>query len=686
MRKSDRSPAGARIYIGAMNVWNRWVEPTPTGLPSWRTVIAFPILVTVVLGVLIALGYGGTSSGVHAVNLGIADDPRLIAGIPRPIRSDEWLVQQGWVVSQFNRGYPVMNGNFPGGTDMTVLNELPSWDWSSVFRPHLWGYLFFGLDVGAAWHWWVPAIGLLSAVYLLTLVLLPRRPFTGAVLAVAVLFTPFIQWWYTPSTVWSIGWPLLAMAGTVWILKDPRRWTRWLWGGVIGYTAVTTAMGLYVPYILPGVLAYVAFAVGMLLRRWRGDGVPLRAVLRRLVPLFVSGLAAAVVLAAYVLTRWSTVVAIQSTVYPGQRAEPTGTALLKDPHLTGLGGFPWNQVLKATSAPTLIGGNSSEGSGVLLLALFLTPGLVWLLIAAWRRARRPDWLVLAVLAFLVVVLAYLFVPGWDAVAHILQLDRIPPERFRIVFVVLLPLFAVLTVEKVDALRTRWSWAAGALSAVLTAAAILALALQLRALDPLVLQLTPRWPIIAAAIVIAVGLFFVRSLVPVAALLVLATSLVTGWGVNPVYRGVFDLSESKAGQAVEKLDASSEGTWISIGSAEARAVVVESGVQTLTGVQGYPSAKMWKEIDPTKKYEFQWNRLGHVVWGIAPGAPKVSNPQPDVIQVTIDPCSAFARETVDYVVSDLPNIPTSCMTPLKKISEGTDTMTIYTIDGARAGRL
>lgn len=678
MRRTAEGAGGARLFLRMTTAWARFVAPSATGLPTWRTIVAFPILVTVVLGVMIVLGYGGTSSGVHAMNLGFGHDPRLIAGIPRAIRSDEWLVQQGWVVSQHVRGNPVVNGNFPGGTDMTVLNELPNWDWSSLFRPHLWGYLLFGLDIGAAWFWWIPAIAVLSGAYLVVLMLVPRRPFTAAVLAVSVLFMPFVQWWYTPSTLWSVAWPLIAMAGTVWIMKDVRRWTRWLWAGLIGYTAITTAMGLYVPYILPGVLAFLAFAIGMLLRRWRGDGVRFRTMLTQIVPLLVTGAAAMVVLGVWVVTRWSTIMAIQSTVYPGQRSIPTGYLWTQDPHLTGIGGFPWNQLLKSTSMPTLVGGNSSEGSGILLLAAFLTPGLVWLLVMAWRRNRRPDLLVLTMLVFLAICAAYLLVPGWDAIARLLQLDRVPPERFRIVFLVLLPVIAALVIEKVDALRTRWTWAPGVLSALLTAASFVPLVVTFRELDPIVLKLTPRWPIIAAVIVIAVFLFFVRSLAPIAALGILSTVLVTGWGVNPVYRGVFDLSSTSAGRAVERIDRAEPGTWISVGSAEARATIVESGVESLTGVQGYPSKKMWDEIDPTGKYEYEWNRLGHVGWSLGSGPVTVTNPQADVIDVTVDPCSPFAQAHIDYILADVKIAPTSCLTPVASTIEGKTRMTVYRV--------
>ncbi|MFC6354799.1 DUF7657 domain-containing protein [Luethyella okanaganae] len=658
--------------------YRRIVLPTALGLPNWRVLTWFPILAAAGSLVLIVLGWSGTSSGAHWFSLGIGDDPRLILGTPRGIRSDEWLVQQGWVVSQSYRGYPSTNEMFPGGTDMTVLNELPSWDWSSVFRPHLWGYLFFGLTSGMAWHWWIPALALVSACYVFVVTLLPRRPLTAAFLAVALFFTPFLQWWFTPSSLWSAAWPLLAMAGTVWILVDTRRWTRFLWAGIVGYTAVTLVMGLYVPYILPGLFAYLAFAIGYLLMvaPWRHGGF--RATWLRLAPLVVAGVAALGVTLVWVITRIGTFGAIMSTVYPGQRSEPTGSVFLKDPFLLGILGAPWNQALKGESGTTVLGLNSSEGSSVLLLSVFLLPGLLVLALATLRRGRRTDWVALCVLAYFAIALAYLFVPGWDAIAHVLQFDRVPPERFRILFVVLAPIIAVLTIKRVDSASGKRAWLLGLLSASGAGLLIGYAWYRIKTLQPELFALAPTWKVIAVLVVVATALFFVRRGVTVAAACIALATVLIGWGVNPIYRGVFDLRATTAGQTIDSIDDADPGVWVGVGSHEAMALLMESDVESLSGVQTYPSREMWELVDPQDRFEEQWNRLGHVQWNFAPGEPTIQNPQPDVIAVTFDPCSTFAQENVDYVASVVVPESSSCLVERAFVQQGQLPLHIYEV--------
>ena len=47
-----------------------------------------------------------------------------------------------------------------------------------------------------------------------------------------------------------------------------------------------------------------------------------------------------------------------------------------------------------------------------------------------------------------------------AIAHIIQLDRVAADRFRILLVVLLPVFAILVIDHVDRFRPRTGWFVG----------------------------------------------------------------------------------------------------------------------------------------------------------------------------------------------------------------------------------
>ncbi|MEB0201778.1 hypothetical protein QN354_08410 [Cryobacterium sp. 5I3] len=580
-------------------------------------------------------------------------------------------------MSQVQHGFPVLNPMFPGGTDMTVLNELPTWDWSTVFRPHLWGYLFFGLDTGAAWQWWIPALALVVSCYLFIVSMIPRRPVTAAALAVATLYTPMLQWFYTPSSLWPVAWALLAMAGTVWVLTDRRRWVRYSWAGVVGYAAVTMGMGLYVPFMLPGLFVFAAFFVGYVLRTWTRQHLNVRLVVTRAAPLICAGLAGLLVLTAFVATRIDTFRAILSTVYPGQRSQQTGQLLAHDPFLAGIAGGPWNESLRVLGS-SILGGNASEGSSVILLSVFLLPGLIWFAIRSLSRQRETDWLALCILACFLSVLAFLLIPGWDWAAKLLFFDRVPTERFRIAFIVFLPVFVALVVENVDRGGALRKWFIGAICAVMTAGIFVVQWRVLKTEDPAVLFAATHWKLIVVLLLATTFLFFVRRGAAVAAISLLVATLLIGGGVNPLYRGVFDLNQTAIGATVHDIDAKGVGTWIGVGTYETMAVLVETGVPSLSGIQTYPSKAMWSEIDPSAHFEENWNRLGRVVWELRAGGVAVSNPYPDVIEVSIDPCSEFAQRNIKYVLTDRAETADSCLVPTAVVKQGNLTMRILTV--------
>ncbi len=658
--------------------WSHWVEPRADGLPN-RTVVAwFPLLCTAVTVVLIALRLSGTSSGVHFLTFGTGKDPRLLLGAPRTIRSDEWLDNQGWTVSRAQSGYPVTNPTFPCGMDATVLQELPTRDWSTIFRPHEWGYLLFGLDVGVAWFWWVPALALVIGAYVLLVTFLPRRPISAALVAVAVFFCPVFQWTWGPNVLWPVAWGLLVMAALRWTLTSVRRRPGWIWAVVIGFISVTTAMGLYVPFIVPCVAVVLAFAIGSIAAHRSETRERAPRMLLRLLPLAIAAVAAGVTLVTWVATRSATFAAINGTLYPGHRSIPSGQLPVVDPTLVGTLGAAFGGSLSDASVNTVLGSNASIASSVPLFAAFVIPGLAVLVVRGFRRDRRVDWIAVATIAVALLVALYQLVPGLDLLGKVLLFDRVTPTRWRVILVLLIPLVFALVVRHVDRERSRWlSWP----GLVGVALVLGSNAWVLRAIlrhNPELLKAGPLWPIMLICLAGAVYLVFVRRAVVVAAALLLVMCLGVGSGANPLYVGVYDLNQTRVGATMDRIDAKNPGAWVGVGSAEMMALVMETGVQGYSGLQSYPPKKMWSQIDPDDSSENVWNALAHVFWQWGRGEPKVQRYQVDVIVNSIDPCSAFAQQDVRYIVSDVVAPGTSCLTRLARITEGDATVWIYEV--------
>jgi len=651
------------------------VEPRPSGLPNWRVVLWFPVSVVLGAALLIVLRISGSSAGANWAYFGAGDDPNLLVGYPRGIRSDEWFVHQSWVISQIQQGFPIINQTLPGGMDMSVALEAPVWEWSAIFRPHIWGYFLFGADAGLAWEWWIPAIALVAGAYLLVVTYLPRRPITAALIACSIFFTPIFQWWYGTSSIYPAAWAMLALAGTRWILVDRRRWVRIAWSAGIGWFAVTMALGLYVPFILPAVLVFLFCFVGAVANERPTSRARALDLLRRVGPLLVAGVAAVGVFGLWMVQRVDTFTRITSTVYPGQRLRPTGQMWERDPFGTWFGGAVWGQTFRMAEGETALGPNSSESSTVILIVLFLVPTLIFLLVSRWRARREIDWLTVSIIAVSCLFLAYLFVPGWDAVAHLLFLDRVPLQRIWLGFVVLIPLTIAVVVRSIDESGRQLPvrLVGGTVGGVLALHALLLV--RIVQVSPEVLDISPLWPIALVAVLAACFFVLRRNRVVWAATGLLVAGLVIAGNVNPLYVGAFDLRETATGERVMDLDDEESGTWLGVGSQSVMALLMQTGVEAYNGVQIYPPDELWDDVDPDGDDEQSWNRLGHIQWQFGVGEPELSAPQVDVVRGTFDPCSTFAQENVDYVLTDQPVVDDTCLRPIATVKEANITFQI-----------
>ncbi len=617
--------------------YSRFIEPGAGNLPRTRVLLAFPALLLLAGVLLVGLGLNGSSSGVFFNQISYGSDPDLIAGHPQATRSDEWNVQTVWAIAQVEQGLPLTNETFPGGMDSTLPQDLPRVDWSVAFRPHLWGFMLMDVDHAIAFKWWLPGLALAAAAYAFLLTVIPRRPGVSAMLAVGFFFSPLFQWWYLSTTLWPVVWALVTMTALVWAFRSPSSHSRWIWAGLVAYLTVVMAMGIYVPFIVPAAIVVLFFGIALVIEQLRA-GTGWKATLGRVVPVLAGGVAASVVAVVWLATKLPTVQAFLGTAYPGDRSTPTGgNGILS---IVSLVGSSFTQALNEQRAGVL-GVNSSEASTFFYLGIFLMPVLVWIIVREARRRNALPWAIIGLSAAVAVLLADLYLPGWDALARLLLLDKTT-------------VVAYLDQHRVRAGRWLAAGAAGAflLSQLLVGA--LAWRRMPLMLEPV--QLWWLWALVSAAAIF----FFARSRPRLAATAFLIVTVAGSGLTNPVYRGVLDLRETAVAQAVMSVDDASPKTWVGIGGGLTTAVLLESGVRAYNGFQGAPSAEMWSAIDPAGAYTFEWNRLAGVSWRAGDGEPVVSNPAADQIEVTFDPCSAFAQAEVGYVLADDKRLDTSCL--------------------------
>jgi len=526
--------------------------------------------------------------------------------------------------------------------------------------------------------WWLPGFLLIAFSYLFAVILLPRRPIAAFGIAIAFFFSPFFQWWYLSITFWPAVWCLLVMAAAVWLLRSRSWGARIAWGTAVAYVTVTVGMGIYVPFIVAAALVAVAIVAGAVPTRWMS---PIAGVGRRLLallPLAAAGVAGVAVLGVWLLTRLGTIELFLGTVYPGQRLNPTGGTTPLE--FLALLGAPMAGALGRTGGAPL-GPNMSEASTFFLVGIFLMVPLLWFVVRDRRRRRDTDWMTVLSVAATLVVLAYLLIPGWDAVAHLALLDRTTGGRIRLALGLLSIVGIALLTVRADRLsaeegrRVPWWPALG--GAALFGVSLVALVGSLLMLRSPVLLGLPSWLAISALYAAGLVLYGRGRALPAAAL-TLAMALLGSATANPVYHGVYDVNETAVVKAMKTREAAHGGRWVGVGGTVLpNVLLVQSGLPSYNGFQSAPSPRMWRQLDPSHAREGVWNRLANVSWWSGQGDPAPINPAPDQIRLTFDSCAPFAQEHVAHVVSDAP-LTQSCLTDEQRVTEGPSTLYLYEV--------
>lgn len=664
-----------------------WLEaqtsPTLTGLPNWK-VIFIPII-TLWSGfvTLVVLQISGTSSGIAWQVLQGTTDPRLISGVPRGIRSDEWLVQQGWVVSQIVHGFPAINPHFPGGMDMTVFNDLPTWDWATIFRPHTWGYLLLTPDSGISWYWWLPAVLLISAIYLFGITIAPNKVFVSILVAGATYCSPFIQWWYQPTTILCTAWVFVVLSAIIWSLKSNSKFEKILWATITGYFSVMVALEIYVPFIVPGILIVMFCGLGIIFSFWNKYRKPaenIKELVINLFPLSAAAITSLIVLIIWMINRQQTIQLILNTSYPGQRVVLSGSGI-SDPNVrpASLFGAPWSSLFKAVEG-TPFGTNSSEASSAFPIALIAAPALLLAIVMIWKKYRTIEWPLVFTLAITTIFVAFLYLPHWDFIAKWFGLSQVPAARLKIAFVMLLPIFVFYIIDISERYKFKKVWLLPSVVISTSAVVFIPIVVRLYEKTDYWNLLDGTWVISLFFVVLGTAMLFIRGASLLATSLIFIAAFVSVWGVNPVYKGLYNLNETSIGKEVVDLNEDQAGIWIGVGSWVTADILTQLPVQSLSGVQTYPIQGMWNQLDPAHTFENEWNRLGHTRWSVSKGPLEVSNPQADVISVEFNPCERPVNNYASYILSDhsLANAA-DCITLQQMVNEGNMKFWVYTIN-------
>ncbi len=580
---------------------------------------AFPASVGLVLTLLTAVSVSGSSIGILSAPPPVTtetvvtgdQDPDLLWGQPRPIRSDEWAVGTPLAVGQSRGGFPSQPWVGLTPTDLGAFSySTPYWGWPTIAKPHTWGYLLLAEQRGLAWAWWFPLALAVIGVYWL-LLLITDRPSLSAGLAILAGFTPYAAWWTSPTPALFIGFASMAAALFLIAVRSGRAWVRLLTGAASGYFLAALLIVLYPPWSLSAALVVSALIFGLLIDarpEWPG-------VLQALGGLL---LAAGVLLFVWYAEVAEELALISGTVYPGQRVSQAGEGTLRE-----LFSASTNLYAAVTDSQPVASNQSQASSSWVPLAVVALLGVLFVLFARPREPALPRWPVgrwtlVTQGAVLVLLLAWSQWPSFpQTLGELTLLTRIPGYRAPMA----IGFSALLLVACMGQLRlTRVPRSAMAVIAIL--GIILSAGVAWWSATQLYVAMGAGWLLVVvaggalmAATFAAVALdTFWRVLLPVAA----AYGIVSFALVNPLYRGVGPLHDDPVARiAAEYAQDNPNSRAITLGGRELPALVRGGGMEVLSGTTPYPNVDFWESVAPGG--ESLWNNYRNYTWVYDPEA-------------------------------------------------------------------
>jgi hypothetical protein len=614
----------------------------------------FPGILAAVLILLTALQVSGTSIGIYnSVFYGGQKDPSLVFGHPRPIRSDEWIVNTQLIIAQQAAGYPKINPNIDNGRDMSLAGDVPYKDWSAVLKPQNLIFFVLPLSFAFAFKWWSILFLLMASVYFFILKLFPRKRFMAALFATGFSLSPFVFWWYQTTTIAPLFYGFLILIIGIRIIdKEPvrilgKKQTKYsspLYILALSYLLSCFALVLYPPFQIPIAIVVALFLLGYLLdKKAMQVKIFSKEFLGKITPIIVSCILTAAVILAFIHAHSASIKAITHTVYPGARAVKSG-------------GMKPYQILSSHLEPQLQRNsraanyftNQSEASNFILLWPFLAlPGIA-ITITEWVKRRRVDWAFVSVQAVCFLFIFHMFVPGFNILYKPFLLDKVPHERLLIGLGFAGFIQMLFIVRKlVDIKLSKTYRIATSIYSALVFGVLLIVGLYTKTHFPKFISSVLL--ICALSLVLAViiwAMLFRKTIL--AGILILAFSFSCVFYIHPIYKGLGPLSNSKVLSDIKTVSKPGEA-WAVVDDIYFENFALLSNRDSLSGVHPYPDLNFWRQVEGPKG-DFIYNRYAHVIFNSDPAfKDRLVLNQFDNFQVQFA-CTPFTENHLRYVLA------------------------------------
>lgn len=621
-----------------------------------RSMWFFPAILTVVLLLLTAFGVNGSSIGAYQNTFygSTANDPNLLLGEPRDVRSDEWLVNSQLTVAQDSNNYERINGNIGNGQDMSLAIDVPYKEWSTVFKPHNLAFFVLPFENAFAFKWWFIGYLLILSCYFFILALMPQKRLWAALIALALFFNPFVQWWYLTGTMAPLYFSLFAATAVIKLFDAKSRRQMLLWSALLAYVTTCFTLILYPPYQIPCAIVMGAFTLGYLYKKWRD--LPWKTFLQKLGVIGAAVLVAGAISFTFVQTRNDVIQTMRDTVYPGRRIGFSGMNYAYEKTFAAPLAFGLQNERPGANYFTNYFTSQSEAATIIKINLILVPVILLVIYKnVHLRKTLPYYLFITTSCVLALFLARIFTPFFDRAFQFLLLHQVPNERLEIGFLLICIIqIGILGSLLLSTKKQLVSRKEALLAALVGFALFWDTSISMAQKFPLFIVGHAKIFLLVVAVALTIYLLLRKKAYVWGLALFLAINVVSSIGVNPLYAKSQPDVLSSLTEHIRTHYPDDNKKWAVFDQLIFENVPQMAGKASLTGVYSYPQLALWRQLDEKGEDE-EYNRYAHSAFTVNPLADggRFLNPGPDVLLVSFNCDMAKKLSNFGYALSAQP---------------------------------
>lgn len=509
-------------------------------------------------------------------------------GVGRAIRSDEWLVNTPYQISQKYNDYKVYS-NLPRAkkTDMFTPIFVPIKDILVLTRPFNIGYLILKEEYGLSIYWYGRLFSLILITFEFFLLLTNKKEKLSILGTFLLVGSPLVQWFYSNYIVDLLISGELTILLLSKFLKEKKKPKKILFSLGIGLSSSWYLFTLYPAWQIS--LGYIFLLIGI--EEIRKQKLKKKDFLYLLIPLII-GL---IFLFRFLFISKDTLNLILNTVYPGKR-NITGGGCLIEHFLYPISIlFPFKNYI-----------NPSEASGI--FSLFPIPFFYSFYYLLKNKKKEDTFLIKSLLSLGIIYMIFCMFKLPNILTKITLLYLVPTQRIYPMIGMISLFLLILTLGKIE-IKKKYQ------IPIIIISIIFGIIIPVIGKEKNPMYLSNS--LLIGIIILMIGIIYLyfnsskKKLKYLLGILLIGISSSNIIFINPVNKGIDVLHKKELAKKINQIIKKDSSNWIALNSIELPNYVLANGGKVINSTNIYPNLELWKKLDKERKYEEIYNRYAHI---------------------------------------------------------------------------